>query len=85
MRGFDPAIAFALATGVTIATYSAIDRLGTRLIDPLPYAAILWVTASVVLVLWVRFVAGGDDLRRRPARDPERRGRRLADPRRPTC
>jgi uncharacterized membrane protein len=29
------------------------------LIDPLPYAAILWVTTSVVLVLWMRFVAGG--------------------------
>ena len=57
--GFDPAIAFALATGVTIATYSAIDSLGTRLIDPLPYAAILWVTASTALVIWVRFVAGG--------------------------
>ena len=57
--GLDPAIPFALATGVTIATYSAIDRLGTRLIDPLPYAAILWVTTSVVLVLWMRFVAGG--------------------------
>ena len=59
-RGLDPAIAFALATGVTIATYTAIDRVGTRLIDPLPYAAILWVTTSVALVLWVRFVAGGD-------------------------
>jgi uncharacterized membrane protein len=53
----DPAIAFALATGVAIATYTAIDRVGTRLIHPLPYAAILWVTTSVVLVLWVRFVA----------------------------
>jgi drug/metabolite transporter (DMT)-like permease len=58
-RGFDPAIAFALATGVTIATYTAVDRVGTRIIDPLPYAAILWVTASVALVLWVTFVAGG--------------------------
>ena len=56
----DPAIAFALATGVTIATYTAVDRLGTRLINPLSYAAILWVTTSVTLVLWVRFVAGGD-------------------------
>ncbi len=59
-RGFDPSIAFALATGVTIATYSAIDRVGTRVIDPIPYAAILWLTTSVVLVLWVRLVAGGD-------------------------
>jgi drug/metabolite transporter (DMT)-like permease len=58
-RGFDPSIAFALATGVTIATYSAIDRVGTRLIDPLPYAAILWVTSAVVLVAWVKVVAGG--------------------------
>jgi uncharacterized membrane protein len=56
----DPSIGFALATGVTIATYSAIDRVGTRLIDPVPYAAILWVTTSIALVLWVRFVAGGD-------------------------
>jgi uncharacterized membrane protein len=57
--GFDPAIAFALATGVTIAAYSAIDSIGTRLIDPLPYAAILWVTAATALVVWVRFVVGG--------------------------
>lgn len=60
--GFDPAIAFALATGVTIATYSALDRVGTRLIDPIPYAAVLWVTTSVVLVAWVLLVAGGDIL-----------------------
>jgi uncharacterized membrane protein len=53
----DPAIAFALATGVAIATYTAIDRVGSRLIHPVAYAAILWVTTSVVLVLWVRFVA----------------------------
>ena len=37
----DPSIAFALATGVTSATYTAIDRVGTRLIEPLTYAAIL--------------------------------------------
>ena len=61
-RGMDPAIAFALATGVSIATYSAIDRVGTRIIDPLPYAAILWVTTAVLLVVWVRVVAGGDIL-----------------------
>ena len=56
----DPAVAFALATGVTIAAYTFIDRLGARLIDPLTYAAILWVTASVVLVVWVKGVVGGD-------------------------
>jgi uncharacterized membrane protein len=65
-RGVDPAIAFALATGVTIAAYSAVDRVGTRLIDPLPYAAILWVTATLLLVGWVAVVAGGDLLRGGP-------------------
>lgn len=58
--GLDPSVLFALATGVAIATYTAIDRVGTRLIDPLPYAAVLWVTTSIVLVVWVRLVAGGD-------------------------
>jgi len=62
----DSAILFALATGVMIATYTAIDRVGTRQIDPFPYAAILWVTCSVVLVAWVAFVAGGDLLRYGP-------------------
>jgi uncharacterized membrane protein len=55
----DTAILFALATGVTIATYSAIDLVGTRLIDPIPYAAILTVTSAVALVLWVTLAAGG--------------------------
>ena len=58
-RGLDPAILFAIATGVTIAIYSAVDRVGTRLIVPVTYAAILWITTCVVLVLWVTFVAGG--------------------------
>jgi uncharacterized membrane protein len=59
-RGLDPSIAFALATGVTIAAYSAVDRVGARLIDPLPYAAILWVTASLALVIWSRLVVRDD-------------------------
>ena len=63
----DSAILFALATGVMIATYTAIDRVGTRTMDVLVYAAILWATCSVVLVLWVAFVAGGDLLRYGPA------------------
>jgi uncharacterized membrane protein len=66
-RGAGSAVPFALATGVTIATYTAIDRVGTRLIDPVPYAAILWVTSSVVLVLWIAFVTGGGLLRDGPA------------------
>jgi uncharacterized membrane protein len=62
----DSAILFALATGVMIATYTAIDRVGTRQIDPFPYAAILWATCSVILVLWVWLVAGGDLVRYGP-------------------
>jgi len=67
----DPSIAFALATGVTIATYTAIDRVGTRLIEPLTYAAILWLTASLALVVWIRLVAGGGILT--DGRDENRR------------
>jgi uncharacterized membrane protein len=62
----DSAILFALATGVMIATYSAIDRVGTRQIDVFTYAAILWATCSVGLVLWVALAAGGDLLRYGP-------------------
>jgi uncharacterized membrane protein len=54
------AIAFAVATGVMIAAYTSLDRVGTRLIAPFPYAAILWVSGAFLLVLWVRFVAGGE-------------------------
>jgi uncharacterized membrane protein len=63
----DTSIVFALATGVTIATYTALDRVGTRLIEPVPYAAILWATCCVALVLWIRLVAGGDLMRHGPA------------------
>jgi len=62
----DSAILYALATGVMIATYTAIDRVGTRLIDVLTYAAILWGTCAVLLCLWVAFAAGGDLLRYGP-------------------
>ena len=48
----DPAVAFALATGVTIASYSAVDRVGSRLVAPWIYAAILWLSGAVVLVAW---------------------------------
>lgn len=63
----DSPVLFALATGVTIATYTTIDRLGTRLIEPVPYAAILWATSSVVLVAWIVLVSGGDLFRDGPA------------------
>lgn len=63
VRTIDTSILFALATGVSIATYTAMDRVGTRLIEPVPYAAILWATSCVVLFAWIQFVAGGDLLR----------------------
>lgn len=66
-RAIDTSILFALATGVTITTYTAMDRVGTRLIDPVPYAAILWATCCLALVVWIRLVAGGELLRHGPA------------------
>lgn len=48
-----PAAGFALLTGVAIATYSALDRVGAQLVHPLVYAAILWVTCAVGLAAWV--------------------------------
>ena len=49
------AIGFALATGVTIAAYSAVDRIGVRIIEPWVYGAILAVAATIILSATVRF------------------------------
>lgn len=57
--GPDTAILFALGTGVAIASYTSLDRIGTRLIDPVPYAAILWVSGALLLVGWIA-LRGGD-------------------------
>ncbi len=43
----------ALATGVMIAVYSAIDRVGVRLGPPLLYGWVLWVFAALLLNAWV--------------------------------
>src|SRR5258706_7037999 len=43
------AIGFALATGLTIAAYSAIDRLGVRAMPPWLYGALLAVFATIFL------------------------------------
>ena len=55
----DAAIAFAIATGVMIACYTSLDRLGTREMSPFIYASILWVSGAILLVIWVAVVAGG--------------------------
>jgi len=47
------AIGFALATGASIATYSAIDRLGVRATEPWLYGAILAVAATTFLAITV--------------------------------
>lgn len=48
------AIGFALATGATIAAYSAVDRVGVRLMAPWVYGAILAVFATTMLWSSVR-------------------------------
>jgi drug/metabolite transporter (DMT)-like permease len=45
----DPAVPFALATGVSIAGYSAVDRVATQLVAPWLYAAFLWAGMAVGL------------------------------------
>lgn len=49
--GIDRGVALALLCGVMIATYSAIDRVGTRLTEPWLYGAILWAANAIVLVV----------------------------------
>jgi uncharacterized membrane protein len=50
------AAAFALLTGVMIATYTSIDRVGTQLAPPWLYGAILWLVgaAGLLVVAWLR-------------------------------
>jgi uncharacterized membrane protein len=43
------AIGFALATGATVAAYSAVDRIGVRIMAPWLYGAILAVFATTLL------------------------------------
>ena len=47
------AIGFALATGASIATYSAIDRVGVRATEPWLYGSILAVAATTFLAVAV--------------------------------
>jgi drug/metabolite transporter (DMT)-like permease len=52
-RTADPAVAFALATGVMIAGYSAVDRVGSRVVEPWLYAGLIWAFCVVFLWAWV--------------------------------
>ena len=53
----DPAI-LAVATGVAIAGYTALDRVAVRLADPWAYGALVWPSMAVWTVLAERVVAG---------------------------
>ncbi len=63
-RRVEAAIPWALACGVSIATYSTIDRVGARLTEPWLYAAILFPVTAIGMA-FVILVAG-----RRPAARP---------------
>jgi len=49
-----PAVGFAVLTGVAIATYTAIDRLGVQAAPPWLYGWVLWLATAVLLQAWVR-------------------------------
>jgi uncharacterized membrane protein len=51
----DPAVLFALATGVMIAAYSAVDRVGARIVEPWLYAGLIWASCMVFLWAYVWF------------------------------
>ncbi len=56
------AASFALLTALMIAAYTSIDRVGSQLVPPWLYAAILWVVGAVGLagIGWLRpRIAGG--------------------------
>ena len=67
------AIGFALATGVTIAAYSAVDRIGVRIIEPWLYGAILAVAATTILAATVTFGRRWGLLSPAPAEASDRR------------
>lgn len=55
-RRLEAAAPWAFACGISIATYSTIDRVGVRIVEPWLFAAILFPVCAVGLALWVRFV-----------------------------
>src|SRR5688500_5080091 len=70
------AIGFALATGASIAAYSAVDRLGVRVTEPWMYGSILAVFATVFLALTVVVGRRVGFLAPAPLPSPPRDGRR---------
>lgn len=62
-RHLREAALFALLTGVTITSYSAVDTQGARLIDPLFYAGLLWTFTTIFLLSWIGLVIRRDRAR----------------------
>ena len=44
---------FAVLTGVTVAAYSAIDRVGVRDISPWLYGWVIWMGSAILVSIWV--------------------------------
>ncbi len=55
-RPANTAVLFALGTGVVIAAYSAVDRVGARLVEPWLFAAIIFPVGAAGLAVWIRIV-----------------------------
>jgi drug/metabolite transporter (DMT)-like permease len=68
--GVDRAVVYALLTGVAIASYSAVDSVGVRLIEPWVFASIAFPVNAVTLALWVRYVDRTETIRGRPIEPP---------------
>ena len=51
-RASGGAAGFALLTGVTIAAYSAVDRVGVRGTTPWLYAGLIWASGALFLVIY---------------------------------
>jgi drug/metabolite transporter (DMT)-like permease len=64
--GSGSAVGFAVLTGIAIATYSAIDRVGVQAASPWLYGWAVWTFTFVLLQLWVR----GSGLLRRQGSTP---------------
>jgi drug/metabolite transporter (DMT)-like permease len=52
-RAAGGAAGFALLTGVAIASYSAVDRVGVRMTEPWIYAGLIWASCTVFLWSYV--------------------------------
>jgi drug/metabolite transporter (DMT)-like permease len=72
-RASGGAAGFALLTGVTIASYSAVDRVGVRGTNPLIYAGLIWASCTVFLwgYVWVYRRRRAGDVGRAAAPDAD--------------